>query len=145
MPFEPFRVLKPGEIPTRCIGIRTLAVFCAIVAGMGAVAGSAQMTQPPSRPPHPIVLPEANPVPDANDQMMMREKNFLQHNFDAANAERLKQLTEAAQIMETLAMALKAELDTSGGTSPNEIQKAETIEKLARMVKERMKLTISPN
>ncbi len=143
MPFRSFPVLSAKtRKPTR-IGV--IAVFCGLVAGIWTLGGVAQSTQGPSGPPKPIIAPAANPMHDANDQMMMREKNSVQRNFDAANAERLKQLEEAAQIMETMAIALKAEVDKSVGTSQNEIHKAETIEKLAHMVKERMKLTVAPN
>lgn len=68
-------------------------------------------------------------------------------NFDAANAERLKQITQASEILQTLAIAMEAEIekDPSGDISANEMQKADNIEKLARAVKERMKLTIAAN
>ncbi len=84
-------------------------------------------------------------MPDANDQMIMREKNEQMRNFDAANAERLKELMKASEALETLAMAMKAEVDKPDGVDRNSLQKAETIEKLARIVKERMKLTVAPN
>jgi hypothetical protein len=86
-------------------------------------------------------------LPDANEQMQMREAKARKANFDAANAERLKQLSKASHMLETLAIALKAEIekDPSGAVSENEVQKAENIEKLARMVKEQMKLTVGPN
>lgn len=98
-------------------------------------------------PPHPeksIILPEANRPPDANEQMKMREAQNKKTNFDAANAERLKQMVQASQMLETMAIALKAEVDKSHSStpSPQVIQKAETIEKLAHIVKERMKMTV---
>ena len=93
-----------------------------------------------------IIRPEASRPPDANDQIKMREAQGKTKNFDAVNAERLKQMMLAADMMETMAIALKAEVDKSGSdSSPEEIRKAETIEKLARIVKERMKMTIAPN
>ena len=90
-------------------------------------------------------MPESNRLPDANGQMVLREKSAQKRNFDAANAERMKQLTQATQMLETLAIALKAEVDKPGDVSQNTINKAETIEKLARIVKERMRLTVGPN
>jgi hypothetical protein len=56
-------------------------------------------------------------------------------------------MTEATEMLETMAIALKAEVDNNGSTplSENAVHKAETIEKLARLVKERMQLTVGPN
>jgi hypothetical protein len=116
------------------------ALFTAVLT----VAGFAQMTQP-AGPPRPLVSPEANRMPDKNEQMLMREQTLQKHNFDAANAIRLKQMMQASEALETLAMALKAQVDKPDGLSQNEVNKAETIEKLARMVKERMKLTVAAN
>jgi uncharacterized protein with WD repeat len=115
----------------------------AIVAASLALAGFAQMTQPPQRPPRPVLSPEANRPPDANAQMMMREQNAQMRNYSAANAERRKQMMQASLALETLAMALKAEMDKSDDLSQNEVNKAETIEKLARIVKERMTLSVT--
>lgn len=112
---------------------------------MIALAGFAQIAQPPSRPPRPVLSPDANRLPDKNDQMLMRQKNAKRRNFDVANAERRKELMQASVALETLAMALKAQVDKSEDLSQNEINKAETIEKLARIVEERMKLTVAAN
>ncbi len=103
--------------------------------------------QLPSHPPHSIILPEANRLPDANQQMEMREQKSRRQNFDAANAERLRQMTKATEMLETMAIALKAEIDNAGSArlSENAMHKAETIEKLAQLVKERMELTVRPN
>lgn len=109
------------------------------------LGGAAQMTQAPSRPPSPLIVPAANPMPDRNDQMAMRERMMGTRNFDLANAERLRQMMIASNMLETLAMALKAETDKPGPVAQDEIRKAADIERLARMVKERMKLTIGPN
>lgn len=94
-----------------------------------------------------IILPQANRPPDANEQMKMREAQGKKKNFDVANAERLKQMMEATELMETMAIALKAEVDNSDSDrlAPEAVRKAETIEKLARLVKERMKMTMAPN
>lgn len=109
------------------------------------LAGFAQMTQPPNRTPKPLIVPDANPVPDANDQMEMRQKDLQNHHFDAANAERRRQMMKASDMLETMAIALKAEADKPGPISENEVRKAETIEKLAHIVKDRMTITIAPN
>jgi|SRR4051794_15948768 len=117
---------------------------CAAIALTLTLAGFAQMPQSPSGQPRTVLLPETNRIPDANDQMLMRERNRQMRNFDAANAQRLKQLMQASEALETMAMALKAEVDKSEDLSQNTIHKAETIEKLARIVKDRMKLSIAP-
>lgn len=101
-------------------------------------------SQLPNPAPHPPLLEGANRLPDANEQMTMREKKSGRQRFDAANAERLRQMTEATEMLETMAIALKAEVDKSdsGQLSENAVHKAETIEKLAQIIKERMKLTV---
>src|SRR5579859_7186577 len=109
----------------------------AVVFGVLTLAGFAQMNQMPTGAQKPLLLPEANRVPDVNDQMRMQEQNLQKHHFDSANAERLKQMTQATDMLETMAMALKAEVEKSDTPSENAIHKAETIEKLARIVKER--------
>lgn len=122
------------------------AAMAAVGCGTVTLLGFAQ-TATPVRVPHPILLPEANRPPDANEQMQMREQKSRKQNFDKANAERLRQMEEASQMMETIAIALKAEVDNeqSGGPSQGAVHKAETIEKLAHIVKERMKLTVASN
>jgi len=103
--------------------------------------------QTPAPQPHPLLLPAVNRPPDANQQMEMREQKSKRQNFDAANAERLRQMTQATEMLETMAIALKAEVDKTGSTQLSEtaVHKAETIEKLAQIVKERMELTVKPN
>jgi hypothetical protein len=110
--------------------------------GLAQVPGNA-----PNGPPHPLLSPAINPTPDANDQLAMRERKTGRKNFDAANAERLRQMTQATQMLETMAIALKAEVDNAAtdGFSESAVRKAETIEKLAQIVKERMKLTAVPD
>ena len=111
----------------------------------GAVAGVAQDNQSLSRPTKPVVLPEADRVPNANEQMKMRDEIVRRQNFDAANAERLHQVTEASCMFETLAIARKAEVDntSAGPLSENAVHRAENIEKLAQIVRERMQLSVA--
>ena len=75
--------------------------------------------------------------------MEMLERRAQRHSFDAANVERLREMMQATEALQTLAMALKAKVDGADALSQNEVNKAETIEKLARIVKERMKLTVA--
>jgi len=144
MSFNSLRAPAPGEMRKLCGRFSAMILLCALGIGGLRLAGFAQMNQPPIRLQTPI-LPESNRLPDANGQMVLREKSAQKRNFDAANAERMKQLTQATQMLETLAIALKAEVDKPGDVSQNTINKAETIEKLARIVKERMRLTVGPN
>ena len=111
---------------------------------------SAQYIQQPAggtNPTKSIILPEANRPPDANAQMAMRDQQARKGNIDAVNAERKRQMMQAAEMLETMAIALKAEVDntSSDALSQNAVHKAETIEKLARLVKDRMTVTVGPN
>jgi hypothetical protein len=66
---------------------------------------------------------------------------------ESANAERRRQIADDAARLVTLATALKAEVDkTDKDTlSLTVIRKADEIEKLARTVKEKMKLSLGTN
>lgn len=115
----------------------------AIVLLTGAVEPAAQQTQGQD-PDRSIILPAANRMPDKNDQMLMQEKQAKQQSFEVVNAERKKELSEESNMLLTLAMSLKAEVDkTDKDTlSLSVIRKADEIEKLAHSVKEKMKLTV---
>jgi hypothetical protein len=99
---------------------------------------------PPSQAPHPILLPEANRLPDVNDQMKLHEQNSKKKNFEAANAERKRELDDESAKLLILAKDLKSQTDNMGTTplTPKATREAEVIEILARDVKEKMKLTI---
>ncbi len=144
MKFVSFRALLSGQIRKRHAGIAFAIMVCAVLTAALTVAGFAQ-DQAPSRSRAPELPPKANPMPDANEQIAMQQRNAQKKNFEAANAARLKQLMQASDALQTLAMALKAEVDQSGNVNQNTIHKAETIEKLARIVKDRMSLTVAAN
>ena len=95
----------------------------------------------------PILMPQANRLPDANDQMALREQQGKKANFAAANVERKRQIADDSARLLKLASDLKTEVDkTSKDTlSLGVIRKAEEIEKLAHSVKEKMKLTMNGN
>ena len=82
--------------------------------------------------------------PDKNAQMAMQNDRSKKASFEAANEERKRQIADDTSKLLALATQLKAEVDkTSKDTlSINVIRKAESIEKLAHGVKEKMKLTI---
>jgi hypothetical protein len=121
-----------------------LLLGCALLlcAGLTPLTGSAQSNGPNIDKPY--LLPEANRLPDANQQMKMRDTQVKQQSFDAANTERKKQLSDDSSKLLTLAMALKAEVDKTNKDmlSLNVIRKADEIEKLAHDVKEKMKVTV---
>lgn len=114
--------------------------FGSLVRIAAAMSGQ-QATKDPNAP---YLLPQANRLPDVNDQMKMREHLEKEQSFDAANAERKKQLSDESAQLLTLAMSLKAEVDKTNKDmlSLNVIRKADEIEKLAHSVKEKMKLTV---
>jgi hypothetical protein len=132
--------------------IRGLALACVAVAF--ALGGAAQAVPPPtpsSAPPgspdRPYLLPEANNLPDLNTQMKMRDGLTKQQNFTAANAERRKQIADDSARLLKMATDLKAEVDktTKDTLSLAVIRKADEIERLAHIVKEKMKLTVGTN
>ncbi len=140
---------QPGNRTRKCAWILPTTLAGSAILAMFTLLSFAQTPAPqlPTHPPHPLLLPEANRLPDVNQQMEMREQKSRKQNFDAANAERLRQMTQATAMLETMAIALKAEVDHAGSArlSENALHKAETIEKLAQLVKERMELTVKPN
>lgn len=88
-----------------------------------------------------------NQLPDANSRMTLQNQHARQANFAAANAERRKQIAADSANLLTLATELKTEIDkTDKNTlSLSVMRKAETIEKIARGLKEKMKLTVGAN
>lgn len=127
--------------------------YAQILAGTFALAAlacsalSAQSSSNPVNPDKPYLLPEANRLPDVNQQMEMREQQNKAQNYAAANAERKKQIAGDTTRLLKLATDLKAELgNTSKDTlSLNVIRRADEIERLAHNVKEKMKLTVGTN
>jgi hypothetical protein len=122
-----------------------LAAFAVLAATFSVTYGQAPGQSP--NPHRPILMPEANRPPDANQQMAMHEQQDKKANFEAANVERKRQIADDSARLLKLATDLKTEVDkTSKDTlSLGVIRKAEEIEKLARTVKEKMKLTMSAN
>jgi hypothetical protein len=125
-----------------------LCVRACVFAGAFLVAASAHGQEaPPGSPDRPIILPEANRPFDANQRMAMQEQQQKKVNFETANAERKKQLGDDSARLLKLANELKAEVDkTDKDTlSISVIRKADEIERLAHIVKEKMKLTVGAN
>lgn len=123
------------------------AIF--VLAGFGILAGSSSVLtraqdSGPQHPPHPILLPQANHLPDVNDQMIMKEQEGKAHNFDAANALRQQQIADDTVKLLILTRDLKAQIEKLGNRPlpPSLIREAEVIELLAHDVEKRMTLTI---
>jgi hypothetical protein len=76
--------------------------------------------------------------------MEMRERNAKQQDFAAANLERKKQIADDTGKLLKLAGDLKAEVDKANKDtlSLSVIRKADEIERLAKIVKEKMKLSV---
>ena len=109
------------------------------------IAVAQQPQQAPSlNPDKPYLSPEANRLPDKNDQMQLNSEQAKKQHFETANAERKRQISDDTAKLLELATELKTEVDkTSKDTlSLNVIRKAESIEKLAKGVREKMKLTV---
>jgi len=126
------RPLRPG---------RTLRFATAVFATATLLAIAQDVPRGPDRP---LISPLANRPPDKNDQMDLQAQQRAKNaSYEAANVERRRQIADdSAKILE-LANELKKEIDkTDKDTlSINVIRKAEMIEKLAKGVKEKMKLT----
>jgi hypothetical protein len=125
---------------------RTIVCLGALAVAI-AVLGAAQSTVNPQlpAPPHkPLLSPDANRLPDANDQMEMREQQGKKQNYTAANLERRKQIADDSAKLLKLAADLNTEVDktTKDTLSLSVIRRADEIEKLAHNVKEKMKLTV---
>jgi len=116
-----------------------------ICAGIAFFAGLACVAQD-FRPEKANVVTPVNQLPDANAQMESRDKTSKQQKFEAANAERKKQIVDDSTKLLNMAIALKAEVDktTKDTLSLNVIRKADEIEKLAHSVKEKMKVAVGP-
>jgi hypothetical protein len=83
-------------------------------------------------------------LPDKNDQIAMQEQKSKKQSYEMANAARRKQIADDTVRLLQLATELKAEIDSANKEtlSADVIRKADTIEKLAHGLKEKMKLTV---
>jgi hypothetical protein len=148
---------QPGEAAaghdgfpfSRVPGLRGLVPVVVCAAAIAWASGMVSIGQTgPQSAPHPILLPEANRPPDANDQMVMREEKDDQQDKNkdiaTANIERRKQIADDSAKLLKLAGDLKTAVDKTGKDtlSLEVIRKADEIERLAHSVKEKMKLTM---
>ena len=123
--------------PAKTIWMGVLAGLTAVVLVM-VVGGGLMRAQYVRYSPEIIRAPDANAQNDINQQKTQKE------NFEAANATRKKQIADESALLLKLATDLKSEVDkTNKDTlSINVIRKADAIEKLAKDVKEKMKLSV---
>jgi hypothetical protein len=119
------------------------AVLLGLLA-FGTVLAVAQ-DAPPGAVLRPWEPPDAVSIPDKNDQMRMQQaqQERKQTNYAAANLERKRQIAADTAKLVELSNELKEEVDKADKDtlSIGVIRKAEMIEKLAKGVKEKMKLT----
>jgi hypothetical protein len=115
-----------------------LAITFPVALGMGQNASNG------NQHPDSIIIPAANPTPDANDRMRMREQQKRRVNFDKANALRRKQIDDDALKLLVLANDLKQQLDKLGNSDalPQLQREAAVVELLARDVQMRMTMTV---
>jgi hypothetical protein len=131
----------PESRSRRLLG-RIMVCMAAVAMASGAGMAAAQTTT--HDPNKPYLLPQANRLPDVNQQMEMHDQQAKKQSYAAANAERKKQITEDTANLLKLASDLMAEVDKTDkdALSLNVIRKADEIERLAHNVKEKMKLTV---
>ena len=130
---------KAWHLYGRAIGRQVLGV-AAIPLLLAALPVAAQNGANPCKSIHAPVL---TTPPDANAQMEMRDQQQTQPaDYAAANVERKKQISDDSTKLLKLATELKTEVDktTKDTLSLDVIRKADEIERLARSVKEKMKL-----
>ena len=80
-----------------------------------------QASQPPQYIEKSYPVPAGNELPDKNAQMQMHEKEASRKDFEAANAERRRQIERDSEELVRLARELKATLE-NGEASSEEIQ-----------------------
>jgi len=110
-----------------------------------AVTGNGQQNTPNPLPNRPIVIPNRTLGPD--EMRNLADKNARKHSFDAANAARKKVIDDETNNLLILARDLKARTESMGPEGPSALMQREAamIELLANDVKEKMKLTVSPD
>ena len=131
----------------RWLRSRRRGVFIVLVfAVMIPLVGKALLQNSPPNTPRNV--PEfLNRQPDFSDQERMRQEQRSQQGIAAINALRKKQVTDDTAKLLKLATDLKAEIDNTDKdtVSHDTLHKAESIEKLARSIKQKMSTSAIPN
>ena len=93
---------------------------------------------------YPHLPPELNRIPDSNQANEINDQQKKKDNFEAANAERKREIASDSAKLLKLATELKAEVDKTNKDTLNlkVVRKADEIEKLAHSVKEKMQLIV---
>ena len=130
-----------------CAYVRAIVRLLVTSAGSVLFATAVERAQSSPMPPHapkPILIPEANRIPDANARMEMQQHENQEQLFTAANVERKRQLDHDSALLLRFAAALNAEMGEvdKGNASADVLREIDGIEKLARAVKDKMTLTM---
>lgn len=130
------------QVRARDLGRMTLLILAVMVILTAAAYSGPQQVQ--RDPAWQTTSQSVNGVPDPNELSQMHDRQAAQKGFEAANAERKKEIADDSEKLLKLATDLKDEVDkTNKDTlSISVIKKAEEIEKLARSVREKMKFTV---
>jgi hypothetical protein len=125
----------------RAVGACAVALA---LAGAPALFGAGQNSPDTPTKRDTLLMPQANHLPDVNDQMMMRIQKQGKQNFDAANALRHKQIGDDVQKLLILATDLQKQMSQLGSHPvPDKLlREAAVIELLAHDVETRMTLTV---
>lgn len=124
-----------NPFPKRAWWMGIVGMVAAVVI---AATASKSLGQFPKYPPAIVRAPDANTQNDINEQKDKKQ------SFEAANAERKKQINADSAKLLKLATELNTEVDKidKDTLSVSVIRKADAIEKLAHDLKEKMKLTV---
>ena len=135
-----------SSVRERRLGRPCRIICCAWAAAVFVLApgsGSVRAQDNPSEKRLPGIPRIANEPPDANAIMMMQERKHRDLQYDAANAERKRRIAEEAAMLVRLAGEVKQEVDRNDPVGMRfTYRKTELIEKLARDVQDKMKLTV---
>jgi len=144
---------RPARIGIQGLAIRALTpLWLSLCSATILVSAPTCAAQPGSNPGGQLridrsVLPTPiNQPPDVNTQMEMHDQHGKQQSFAAANAERRRQISQESEKLLKLAAELNFDVTEkiSGPLPPNLIRKIDELEKLAHIVKEKMKLSVGP-
>jgi hypothetical protein len=132
--------MAPASVLSRSTAITAVALVCLLFLVVNPVAGSALIQQNGT-----YVPPAVNRMPDANDRDKMQQQQNDHDRIEAANAQRKLEITADSDKLLKMVTELKAELDkTDKDTLPvDSIHKIDAIDKLARGMKDKLRLRIN--
>ncbi len=121
-----------------------MAPWASLFAGLVLVAMTPAVSDGRQQNQYPHLPPELNRIPDNNQTNEINDQQAQKDSFEAANAERKREISADSAKLLKLATELKAEVEkTNKDTlSISVIRKADEIEKLAHSVKAKMQLTV---